>query len=199
MGVLSRFTSNPGDRHWTAVKHLFRYLQGSLDYKLTYSPDPSSRSLFTTYSDADHGGCKDSGRSTGAYVVKVGTGAVSWMSKLQTVVSLSTTEAEYIAACSAGCEILWLRKLLKELGFDSTSHSSPLFIDNQSAIKVAKKPEHHGRMKHLDMCYYWLRDEVEKKVIAVDYCPTNAMPADILTKPLDVQRVEHCRMSLGLE
>ena len=89
VGVLARFSSNPGTAHWAAVKHLFRYLKGTLDYKLVYAPDPSSlfpSSLFVAYSDADHGGCKDSGRSTGAYVVKMGTGAISWSSKLQSVV-----------------------------------------------------------------------------------------------------------------
>ena len=108
VGVLSRFSSNPGMSHWAAVKHLFRYLKVTMDYKLTYRPDPCSTSLFTTYSDADHGGCKDSGKSTGAYVVKMGSGAVSWRSKLQTIVALSTTEAEYIAATSAGTELLFL-------------------------------------------------------------------------------------------
>ena len=101
VGVLSRFSSNPGKEHWAAVKHLFRYLKGTLDYRLSYSPDPTFTSLFTTYSDADHGGCKDTGRSTGAYVVKMGTGAVSWSSKLQPIVAKSTTEAEYVAANSA--------------------------------------------------------------------------------------------------
>jgi hypothetical protein len=110
VGVLARFSSNPGLQHWAAVKHLFRYLKGTLDYRLTYAPDPSSPSVFTTFSDADHGGCRDTGRSTGAYTVKMGTGAVSWSSKLQSIVALSTTEAEYVAACSAGTEIMWLRR-----------------------------------------------------------------------------------------
>jgi hypothetical protein len=164
VGVLARFSSNPGLQHWAAVKHLFRYLKGTLDYRLTYAPDPSSPSLFTTFSDADHGGCRDTGRSTGAYIVKMGTGAVSWSSKLQSIVALSTTEAEYVAACSAGTEIMWLRNLFTEIGLDLSSTSSPLLIDNQSALSVAKNPEHHGRMKQLDLRYYWLRDEVEKKV-----------------------------------
>jgi hypothetical protein len=78
VGVLARFNSNPGVAHWTAVKHLFRYLKGSLDYKLTYKPvTQGSTQLFTSYSDADHGGDKDCGKSTGAYVVKMGTGAIS--------------------------------------------------------------------------------------------------------------------------
>ena len=121
VGVLSRFSSNPGKEHWAAVKHLFCYLKGTLDYRLSYSPDPTSTSLFTTYSDADHGGCKDTGRSTGAYVVKMGTGAVSWSSKLQLIVAKSTTEAEYVAANSAGSEICWLRNLFTEIGLDFTS------------------------------------------------------------------------------
>lgn len=104
VGVLARFSSNPGTAHRAAVKHLFRYLKGTLDYKLTYAPEPSSPSLFSTFSDADHGGCTDSGRSTGAYVVKMGTGAISWSFKLQSIVALSTTEAEYVAAVSAGAE-----------------------------------------------------------------------------------------------
>ena len=126
------------------MKHLFCYLQGTLDYKLTYSPDPLSSSLFTTFSDADHDGCKDSGYSTGADIVKMGTGAVSWRSKLQSIVALSTTEAEYVAAVSAGTEICWFRNLFTELGFNLSSSPSPLFIDNQSALAVAKNPEHHG-------------------------------------------------------
>src|SRR6202012_4424639 len=76
------------------------------------------KSTFVAYSDADHGGCKNSGRSTGAYVVKMGTGAISWSSKLQNIVALSTTEAEYVSAVSAGTEILWLRSLFTELGLD---------------------------------------------------------------------------------
>ena len=198
VGVLSRFSSNPGYAHWAAVKHLFRYLKGTLDYKLTYSPDPKSTSLFTTYSDADHAGCKDSGRSTGAYVVKMGTGAISWRSKLQIIVALSTTEAEYVAGCSAGTEICWLRNLFTELGFNFTSNSSPLYIDNQSAIAVARNPEHHGRMKHLDLRYYCLRDAVEGGVISVFYCPTDQMPADVLTKALPLVKVKMCCKLLGL-
>jgi hypothetical protein len=92
--------------HWKAVKHLFRYLKGTLDLKLTYSPDPNNAKLFTSYTDADHGGNPDNGQSTSGYVVKMGTGAISWSSRLQSLVTLSTTEAEYVAATSAGQEIL---------------------------------------------------------------------------------------------
>ena len=149
VGQLASFTSDPGVAHWNAIKHLSRYTKGTMDYAITYFPDPSMTQLFTTYSDANHGGCKDTGRSTGAYIVKIGTGVVSWMSKHQSIVALSTTEAEYMAACEAGQEIV-----LQELGFPMTA-PSVLYMDNQSAIQVAKHPEHHGWMKQLDLSWLW--------------------------------------------
>ena len=108
--------------HWRAVKHLFRYLKGTIDYKLTYSPS-SDNELFTSYTDADHTGCPDTGRSTSGYVIKMGSGAISWSSRLQTIVALSTTKAEFVAAISAGQEILWLRNLLLEFGYEHSSAS----------------------------------------------------------------------------
>ena len=89
------------------------------------------------------------------YVVKIGTGVVSWMSKHQPIVTLSTTEAEYVAACETGKEIVWMHILLQEIGFESNGPLT-LHMDNQSAIQVAKHPKHHDRMKHLDLHWYWL-------------------------------------------
>lgn len=198
VSVLARFNSNPGWKHWMAVKHLFRYLKGTIDYKLTYSPQESETELFTTYSDADHGGNKDNGRSTSAFVVKMGGGAISWSSKQQTGVAKSTCEAEYISANTAGSEVVWLRNLFTELGYDLTKKTSTLFVDNQSAIQVAKNPEHHGRMKHLDLALYWLRDAVNKGIINIKYCPTASMPADLLTKSLERIKVASGVEMLGL-
>jgi hypothetical protein len=167
-----------------------------LDYKLTYGPSPSPE-LFTTFSDADHAGNPDNGRSTSGYIVKMGSGAISWSSRLQTIVALSTTEAEYIAATSAGQEILWLRNLLTELGYKFSSPSI-LHVDNRSAINVAKNPEHHGRMKHLDLRFYWLRNEVEKGTISIQHLRTEDMPADIMTKALGRVKVEEMVNLIGL-
>ena len=197
VGVLARFSKNPGMTHWKAVKHLFRYLKGTLDYKLTYAPDPTNTELFTTFTDADHAGNPDNGRSTGGYAVKMGTGAISWCSKLQSIVALSTTEAEYVAATSAGQEILWLRNLFKELGY-TLSKSSTLWTDSNSALSVAKNPEHHGRMKHLDLRFYWLRNEVEKGTINIQHLRTDEMPADVLTKPLARIKLTEMANKLGL-
>jgi hypothetical protein len=197
MGVLCRFMARPGPEHWKAAKHLFCYLRSTIDYQLTYAPDASVPQLFYAYSNADHGGNCNNGRSTSAYVVKIGWGAVSWMSRLQPIVALSTTEAEFIAAASAGQEVVWMRQLLGELGF---SIAGPLFLllDNQSAIQVGKNPEHHGRMKHLDLHFFWLRNVVTAGQIALRYVPTADMAADLLTKGLARIKVAAAIVQLGL-
>ena len=196
VGTLAKFNSDPSPIHWKAVKHVFRYLQGTKDYKLVYKPD-GDQELFVTYSDANHGACKDTGRSTGGYVVKIGSGAVSWSSKLQSTVALSSTEAEYMAAVEAGKELKWMRSLLGEFGYKFDKPST-LCIDNQSAINVSKNPEHHGRMKHLDLKHHWLRENVEAGVIMPKHVGTNDMIADCLTKPLPRVKHDNCRIGLGL-
>ena len=196
---LARFNSNPGKQHWAAVKHLFRYLKATMDLKLVYAPDSSSKELFTVFSDADHGGNKDNGRSTGAYVTRIGTGAVNWSSKLQPIVTLSSTEAEYVAAVEAGKEICWMRNLLTELGYSITDQPSTMHVDNNSAISLAKNPEHFGRLKHLDLRMYWLRDVCSAGTISPVFCPTAEMPADLLTKALERVKVAKLRSMLGLQ
>ena len=116
---------------------------------------------------------------------------------MQSIVTLSTTEAEYVAAVSAGQEIVWMRQLLSEMGY-SFNAASKLLTDNQSALSVAKNPEHHGRMKHLDLRYFWLRDEVQKKHIHMEHQRTDEMPADLLTKALARDKVEKFRAMMGL-
>jgi len=192
VGVLARFNSNPGMEHWKAVKHVFRYLKGTVALKLMYGPgDVKGEERFQTYCDADHGGDIDRRKSTSGYMVKVGSGVVSWSSKLQPVVTLSTTEAEYVAAVAAGKEICWMQQLLQEIGFLSPAPST-LFTDNQSAISVAKNPEHHGRMKHLDL------DKVAEGRIQVVHMRTEDMPADLLTKALPKAQVRKLRSMMGL-
>ncbi|EEB89105.1 hypothetical protein MPER_12841, partial [Moniliophthora perniciosa FA553] len=195
--VLARFNSNPGMDHWKAVKHVLRYLKGTMDIKLEYGPDPTTNDLFVTYCDSDLGGNRDNGKSTTGYILKLGSGAVSWSSKLQPMVTLSSTEAEYIAAVAAGKEIKAMRNLLEELGYQS-QQPAKLLIDNQSTIKVAKNPEHHGRMKHLDRHYFWLRDKVVERVITPEYLPTDANIADLLTKALGRPKVVEFRKGMGL-
>ena len=195
-GVLARFNSNPGPAHWQAAKHVLRYLKGTTHHKLVYQPSTSPEP-FITYSDADHGGNPDNGKSTGGYVVKIGSGAVSWSSKLQPLVALSTTEAEHISAVEAGKEILWMRQFMGELGYD-ISGPSLLRMDNQSAIAVSKNPEHHSKTKYLSLRLFWLRDAVQDGLIALTFVGTQEMAADIFTKALDRFKVQKCSEMLGL-
>ena len=134
--MLARFNSNLGPAHWQAAKHVLRYLKVTTHHKLVYQPSTSPEP-FITYSDADHGGNPDNGKSTGGYVVKIGSGVLSWSSKLQPF--LSTTEAEHISAIEAGKEILWMCQFMGELGND-ISGPSLLRMDNQPAIAVSKNP-----------------------------------------------------------
>nr|GAT51524.1 predicted protein [Mycena chlorophos] len=197
VGVLARFSKNPGWKHWQALKRVLRYLKGTIDKRLTFGSIQSTGELFTTYSDADHGGNPDNGRSTSGYVVMMGGGAISWSSRLQSFVTLSTTEAEYVAAVSAGQEILWLRNMFSKLGYQQKD-SSRLLIDNQSTISVAKNTDHHGRVKHLDLRFYWLRDIIAEKTISVAHCGTLEMVADIMTKGLGREKMIKALSMLGL-
>ena len=142
VSYLGRFNHNPHPEHWTAIKHLLRYLKGTSHYKLIYSKNDDPE-LFQTYSDASHGGCKQTGRSTGGYATVMCGAAIGWSSKRQPFVTLSSTEAEYVAAVEAGKEIKWMRNILTEFGYPP-SYASTLFIDNKSGIEVSKNPEHHG-------------------------------------------------------
>jgi hypothetical protein len=153
--------------------------------------------LFRTFSNADLASNIDTGRSMTGYVVKMGTGTVSWLSKLQSIVALSTTEAEFVATVSAGQESMWMSQFLAELGYN-TSGAVLLVMDNQSAIQVVCNPEHHWPMKHVNLCYFWLHNEVAKRHLAPCYIPTAEMAADILTKALAHVKVETAREQLGL-
>ena len=111
------------------------------------------------------------------------TGAVSWSSKLQSMVGLSSTEAEYVAGNEVGKEVMWMRNLLTEIGYTLPGPST-LFMDNNSAISVTKNPTHHSKMKHVDLRLHWLRDVVESGYLFPIHLSTHEMLADLLTKAL---------------
>ena len=185
--------------HWKAVKHLLRYICGTLDYHIEYSATAADHApqLFKTFSDADHGRNVDNGRSRTGMVLTIAGGAVSWSSKLQSVVLHSTTEAEFIAASETGHELCWMRNFLDEIGSPQIGPSE-LRMDNQSAISVTKHPEHMGRLKHLDRHWFWLRQAVFDGKIAPIYIPTVEMTADLLTKSLSRDLVDRFRRMMGI-
>ena len=122
VGVLCRFMINPGPSHIAALKHLLRYLVGTINLRLVYSPTDSN-SMFDTYSDASLGGDEDEQRSTGGFAIMMGTGAVVWGSRLQHHTAMSSTESEYVNASLVGAEVMWMRYMMEELGYDMSTAS----------------------------------------------------------------------------
>src|SRR5438270_6693503 len=130
-----------------AVKRIFSYLKGSLDLELTYRGDLAD---LVGYSDSDWGGDPSTFRSTSGFVFNIGSGAISWSSKRQPTVALSTVEAEYGAQTQASKEAIWLRQLLRNLiPQESTPYATIIYCDNQGAIALAKDPKYHPRTKHI--------------------------------------------------
>ena len=137
-GLVSRYQSNPGPKHWKAVKRILRYLKGTSSYALCYQGmDLQLRG----YTDADHGQDKDGRKSTSGYVFTLGSGAVSWSSKKQTCVALSTMESEYVASCSAVQEAVWLKRFLIHLNLVPTEKATIIFSDSTSSIAYSKNPK----------------------------------------------------------
>jgi hypothetical protein len=148
------------------------------------------------YADADGSMAKDRHTISG-YTFIIHGGAVSWSAKHQEIVSLSTTESEYVAATHAAKEALWLRSLIQQL-FDTTLSLTTLFSDNQSAIVLSKDHQYHARTKHIDIRYHFICWIIEQGSIWLVYCPTDDMIANTLTKALPSAKVKHFAAELGL-
>ena len=131
------------------------------------------------------------------HLVKISGGAVSWRSKKQTCVALSTAEAEYVALASAAQEAIWMSQLTAVLE-DRPQEAAILFEDNQSAISMSKNPQFHGRSKHISIKYHFIRDQVEKGIVELKYCPTKEMVADMMTKGLPKEQFVKLRSMAGV-
>ncbi|XP_057452007.1 secreted RxLR effector protein 161-like [Lotus japonicus] len=193
--LVSRFMENPTELHLQVVKRIMRYVKGTTDLGILYSSKGDGKMI--AFSDSDYAGDLDDRRSTSGYVFLLGTGSVAWISKKQAVVSLSTTEAEFISAALCACQCIWLRRILVTLGF-SQSGCSTIYCDNSSAIKLSKNPVFHGRSKHIDVRYHFLRDLVRDGKIELIHCGTEEQVSDIMTKPLKVEAFVKFRKELGM-
>ena len=171
--VVSRYGSNLNESHWKAVKRIFRYLRGSINHELVFR---GALKPLTGYTDADWAGDQDTRRSTSGYVFDVGSAAISWSSKRQPTVALSTCEAEYIGQTQATKEAVWLRGLLSQLNANDQSHASKtvvIYCDNQGAMTLAKNPQFHARTKHIDIQHHYVREQVTAGNVALEYIPTD--------------------------
>ncbi|XP_052728602.1 secreted RxLR effector protein 161-like [Vigna angularis] len=195
INLISRFMANPKESHWAATKRLLRYLKGTTEYGLFYKKE--GKTGLIAYSDSDYAGDLDDRRSTSGSVFIIGSAAVSWASKKQPVVSLSTTEAEYIAAALCACQCIWLRRILEQLG-SKEKKETKILCDNSSTIQLSKHPVFHGRSKHIAVRFHFLRDLVNDQVVSLAYCSSNEQVADIMTKPLKLDQFERIRSMLGV-
>jgi hypothetical protein len=190
-----QFLHAPTSVHWTAVKRIIRFLQHTLDS--TFLIRPSSSTMVSAFSDADWAGCTDDRKSTGGFAVFLGPNLISWCAKKQKTVSRSSTEAEYKAMADATAEIMWVQAVLQELRVPG-SRSARLWCDNMGAKYLASNPIFHGRMKHVEIDYHFVRDRVLQKLLDVKFISTEDQVADGFTKPLTQGRLLEFQRNLNL-
>uniref|UniRef100_A0A2N9EY29 CCHC-type domain-containing protein n=1 Tax=Fagus sylvatica TaxID=28930 RepID=A0A2N9EY29_FAGSY len=174
VGVVSRYMSNPRKQHWEAIKWILRYLKGTLGTSLCFT---GADMKLTGYVDSDLAGDVDTRKSTNGYVYTLGGTAVSWVSRLQKIVALSKTEAEYVAVTEVGKEMIWLQGFLEELG--QRQKKGILHSDSQSAIFLAKNPAFHSRTKHIQLRYHFIRSLLDGGQLTLEKILGAKNPADI--------------------
>lgn len=198
VGLISRFMSKPKKSHLLAAKRILRYLQGTSDYGVLFPFGREKSELeLVGFSDSDYGGDLIERKSTSGYLFLLNKAPISWCSKKQNVVALSSCEAEYIAGSFAACQAMWLVELLQSL---KVTIKTPLElrIDNISAINLSKNPVSHGRNKHIEVRFHFLKDLVNKEKISVVHYKTNNQLADGLTKAVKNERFDALRKLIGV-
>jgi hypothetical protein len=195
VSTLSQFNVKPTSIHLAAAKRVLRYLKGTMELGIVYSPPVREA---TAFSDADWAGNHDNRRSRTGYVVMLSNGAISWRSSLQQTVALSTTEAEYMALTEACKEVEWVRGLLKELRYGSDLPTT-LSTDNEGALALANNPVSHNRTKHIAIRHHYVREKIADKSVWIQHVPTEMMTADSLTKALARQKHAKCTQLMGME
>lgn len=149
------------------------------------------------YTDSDYAGDLDDRKSTSGYVFLLGSGAISWLSKKQPIVTLSTTEAEFVAAAGCASQAVWLRRVIAKLGC-VLNKGTVVYCDNSSTIKLSKNPVMHGRSRHIYVRFHFLRELVQNEVIKLVHCGTKEQVADLMTKPLQLDTFLKLKDHLGI-
>jgi hypothetical protein len=193
VSILSQFMRNPGRTHWEAVKDVIRYLKGTASVKLTLGAKAEG---LEAYVDSDWAS-QPHRHSMSGYTVLLHGAPVAWSSRKQSLIALSTAEAEYIALTAVAREVLYLRSLLTEL-YEPVKLPIPVYCDNQGAIALASNHKFHARTKHVDLRYHFIRKQVSDGIFDLQYCPTEENIADAFTKALPRPRLEKLRAALCL-
>ncbi|GJW00849.1 retrovirus-related pol polyprotein from transposon TNT 1-94 [Tanacetum coccineum] len=195
VGLISRFMEEPTTKHSKIAKRILRYIKGTVDYGMFYSTSEDFK--LVGYSDSDWAGSKDDGRSTSGFLFFLGNNAFTWSSKKQPFVTLSSCEAEYVAATSCVCHAIWLRSMLKELHMEQED-ATEIYVDNKSVIDLAKNPVYHDRSKHINTRFHFIRECIARKDVRVIHTSSKDQVADIFTKPLNERDFTRQRMMLGV-
>jgi hypothetical protein len=178
---LGRFNAQANQFHMLAAHHVLRYLAGTTNHGLVFRLHGSPHDIKPeVYTDSSWANDLETRRSTSGMVVKLNGNVVSWLSRKQKTVALSSTEAEYMAASEATSEALWLRAWIKEVF--QVDAPVLLYCDNQSALALAKNDTFHQRTKHIDIRYHFIRERVQWGHVIMQFVPTEDQEADILTK-----------------
>ena len=197
VGMVSRFQSNPGPDHWTAVKNILKYLRRTRNYMLVFSGIDLK---MTGYTDSDFQADRDSRRSTSGSVFTLNGGSVVWRSIKQSCIADSTMEAEYVAACEAAKEAVWLRKFLIDLEVvPDAAQPMTLYCDNSGAVANSKEPRSHKRSKHIERRYHLIREIVARGDVEVKQISTHDNIADPFTKTLSIRVFEKHLEGLGIK
>ena len=191
ISVISRFMGDPGIEHWHGLKWILKYLRGTTDYSILFDGgQKSGDEALLGYCDSDFAVSQDTRKSQSGYVFCLYGSAVSWKSNLQSVVALSTTEAEYIAMTEAVKESFWLKGILSDFGVNQDVVT--IMCDSNSAICLSKHQTFHERSKHVDVKLHFIRDEVNKGKVKIEKVSTEENAADMLTKTIPSSKLKHC-------
>ncbi|XP_057982225.1 secreted RxLR effector protein 161-like [Malania oleifera] len=183
VGMLGRYQSNPGMIHWKATKKFLRYLQGTKDYKLMFRRFDHLEVV--GYSDSDFAGCVDTRKSTFGYVYLLAGGAISWKSVKQSIIATSTMEAEFVACVEATVQANWLQNFISGLGIvDSIAKSLKIYCDNSATIFFSKNDKYSKGVKHMELKYFVVKEDVQKQKVSIEHISTDCMIADPLMKGL---------------
>ncbi|KYN50018.1 Copia protein, partial [Cyphomyrmex costatus] len=193
---VSRYLNCYNNTHWNAVKKIIRYLKGTKHYRLVYNKNKDSN--IKVYSDADYAGCTDTRRSTTGYVLVKNGAAITWNSQRQNSVALSTMEAEFIAACAATKEAMWVKQFFNDINVCIVNPLT-LYLDNQSAISFIKNHNYHKHSKHIEVKYNFVKEKYQAKDIDISFVSTESQLSDICTKALSRIKFETFRIQLGLQ
>ncbi len=192
---MSQFMVNPSEEHIKKALYIVKYVKSMLNVKITYNG--RNKEGLIAYADADWAADVASWKSVTGNVVKLAGGPVSWVSRKQKTIALSSTEAEYMSLSDTARQLIWIQSIYHELGFKV--HGIELNIDNQGAIFLAQNQMQEHRSKHIDIRYHYVRECVEDGKIVLIYIPTNQQAADILTKNLAYVKFQELRSSIGVQ